>query len=60
MTIFNKISVALDESKYDIIIGRDLLENIASLISNHTKNKQLIIIGDAIFKDSVGLNLKDN
>ena len=60
MTIFNKISVALDESKYDIIIGRDLLENIASLISNHTKNKQLIIIGDAIFKDSVGLHLKDN
>ena len=50
MKILNSLPISLDHSKYDIIVGRGLLQNIASLISKYTRNKKVVIVGEKDLK----------
>lgn len=58
MKVFNTIPVELDNQKYDIMIGRDILSSLPHLLSEQTKDKKVIIVSDSFFRNSLGNTLK--
>ncbi|MBU2265896.1 MAG: hypothetical protein KJ977_02545, partial [Candidatus Omnitrophica bacterium] len=53
-----KYRVNFDSSKYDILIGKDLLtSNLVEILSEKTKNRKILLVFDSFFKDKVSKNL---
>jgi len=59
MNIFSKIPVFLDNQKYEIIIGRNILSDLSNMLDQKTKNKKVIIISDSFFRNSIAQELKN-
>lgn len=56
--IFNKIDVSFGQSKYEIIIGRKIVDTILDFLDKKTKDKKILIVSDKFFDDPVVLKLK--
>src|SRR3989344_3768729 len=53
-TIYKTYKVELDDSRYNILVGRNLLsESLVENLNNKTKNKKVVLIFDPFFKDKV-------
>lgn len=53
MKIYKTINAELGEASYPIILGRDIIGNIAQYISKFTNNKKIVIVTDSFFYDTL-------
>lgn len=51
--VFKKYDVLLDQSKYEIVIGRDIIASIADHLNTVTSDKRVIIVIDEFFKEKI-------
>jgi len=47
------INVDFDENNYNIYIDKGVVNNINTLLKQHTKSKKIIIVADSFFQDSI-------
>lgn len=60
MTPSKIIHINFDSSKYDIIIGRNLVSAIHEMLTNLTGAKKILLISDEYFSKSIGPSIKDS
>jgi 3-dehydroquinate synthase len=53
MPILNKIVADLEESTYEILIGRDIVNEVIDKIKSKTGNKNIVIVADSYFQNSI-------
>jgi 3-dehydroquinate synthase len=51
--VFKKYNVLLDKSNYEILIGRDIITDIAQFLTEKTKDKKIIIVIDEFFREKI-------
>jgi len=51
--VYKKYDVALDNSKYEIIVGKNIIENVGQMLRERTKDNRVMIIIDNFVSKSV-------
>jgi len=59
MKIYKRMDISLDNSSYELLIGRGLLDDISKLVRLKTKNNKIIIVADQYFSAKDGRFLKE-
>jgi len=55
-TVYKKYDVALDDSNYQILVGKNIIDNTGKMLQEKTKDNRVMIIIDNFFSKSI-LNL---
>jgi len=53
MDVYKTITAELDDSKYEIKIGRGIIDQLDEFLKQNTNNKKVLIVADAFFSETV-------
>lgn len=58
MAEMRRLKAVFDETNYDIVFGKGVIDNIVKYVNEVTNNKKVILVADIFFQESIGLKIE--
>lgn len=58
MAEMRRLKAVFDETNYDIVFGKGVIDNVVEYVNEVTNNKKIILVADVFFQESVCLKIE--